>query len=154
MSFLRNITLLICTASLIYTAVLMLVPDRFRREIRSVLALAAAVAVGAVITNADLSDLSGVFGEINMPQSLESRDSLIQEELEERLCDYLESLLSEQGINVKKPTVGTTIDGQRRISITDAGIELDSVYRERESEIRALIGEKIGEIEVKISYED
>ncbi len=154
MSFLRNITLLICTASLIYTAVLMLVPDRFRREIRSVLALAAAVAVGAVITNADLSDLSGVFGEINMPQSLESRDSLIQEELEERLCDYLESLLSEQGINVKKLTVGTTIDGQRRISITDAGIELDSVYRERESEIRALIGEKIGEIEVKISYED
>ena len=154
MSFLKHITLTVCVLSIIYTVLMMLVPDRFRRELRSVLSLLVVVSIGAMLLGADLSDISSEFSGISFSTELSSHDYLVQSELEERLAEYIESFLAEEGTFVKKVSVGTTIDEQRRISITKASLILDEADTGREQRIRALIEEKIGKIEVEISYED
>lgn len=154
MRFLRDITMTVCILSLIYTALMMLVPDRFRRELRTVLAMTAAVTLGAMLLGADMSDISTQFGGLSFDAEDIQYKNMVQSELEARLEEYITTLLSESGTEVKKLTVRTTIDEQNRISITEASLELDGVYRGQEAQIRGLLSEKIGDIEVKISYED
>ena len=154
MKFLTSLTLTVCVLSVIYTAMMMLVPDRFRRELRSVLSLITVVTLGAVILGADFSDVSARFENLSFDSGTYTRDQLVQSELETRIADYIGSLLSEQGISCKKITVGTTIDEQRRISITKASLTLDTAYQAQEAAITSLIRKNIGEIEVKITYED
>lgn len=154
MMFLTDLTLTICVLSLICTALMMLVPDRFRREIRSVIALIAAVTVCAMLLGVDISDISSELGTLSFNKDLATHDRLVQDELEGRISEYIASFLLEDGIECKKVEVRTTIDEQRRISITEASLELDDRDRDRESKARSLIREKIGEIDVKISYEE
>ena len=154
MKFLTSLTLTICVLSILYTAMMMLVPDRFRRELRSVLSLIVVVTLGAVIIGADFSDISARFENLSFESGSYSRDRLIQSELETRIADYISTLLTEQGISCKKITVGTTIDELRRISITKASLALDSVYRAQESIVTSTIQKNIGDIEVNIAYED
>lgn len=154
MRFLTSLTLTVCILSILYTAMMMLVPDRFRRELRSVLSLIVVVTLGAVILGADFSDISARFENLSFDSGTYSRDQLIQTELETRISDYIGTLLDEQGISCKKITVGTTIDELRRISITKASLTLDSAYQAREALITSLISKNIGDIEVNITYED
>lgn len=154
MRFLTSLTLTICTLSILYTAMMMLVPDRFRRELRSVLSLISVVTLGAVILGADFSDVNARFNSLSFDGSVSSRDRLIQSELETRIADYISTVLSEHGISCKKITVGTTIDEQRCISITKASLAVDESFRTQDALITSLIVNKIGDIEVKITYED
>lgn len=154
MKFLTSLTLTVCTLSILYTAMMMLVPDRFRRELRSVLSLIAVVTLGAVIVGADFSDVSARFENLSFENGVYSRDSLVQAELEARIADCISDILSERGITCKKITVGTTIDELRRISITKASLTLDESFQAQDALITSLISAKIGDIEVNITYED
>ena len=154
MKFLTSLTLTVCTLSILYTAVMMLVPDRFRRELRSVLSLITAVTLGAVIIGADFSDISARFESLSFESASYSRDDLVQADLEARIADYILSVLSDRGITCKKISVGTTIDEQRRISITKASLTLEKSFQAQDALITSLISAKIGDIEVNITYED
>lgn len=154
MNLLNNITFVICVLSVGYTAVMMLVPDRFRAEIRSVFALAGVVTVVGMAAGADMSELPQKFADFEESGIVSENDRLIQAELEARVGEYLESLLREEGIICKKVSVGTTIDSLRRISITEADIWLDSGYADREGDIKELVRNKIGDIGLNINYED
>lgn len=154
MRFLTSLTLTVCVLSILYTAMMMLVPDRFRRELRSVLSLITVVTLGAVILGADFSDISARFENLSFETGNYSRDQLIQNELETRIADYISTILSERGISCKKITVGTTIDSERRISITKASLTVENTYLQEDALITSLIKENIGDIEVKITYED
>lgn len=154
MNLLKNITFVICVLSVGYTAVMMLVPDRFRAEIRSVFALAGVVTVVGMTAGADMSELPQKFADFDESGIVSENDLLIQAELEARVGEYLESLLREEGIICKKVSVGTTIDSLRRISITEADIWLDGGYADREGDIKELVRNKIGDIGLNINYED
>lgn len=154
MKFLTNITLTVCVLTVVCTVLMMLVPDRFRREIRSVISLIAAVTIGAMLIGADFEDISYGLENLRFDSEAASHDRLVQDELETRIGEYIASFLSEEGVECKKVSVRTTIDEQRRISITEASLRLDVSASELDSFVRALIGEKIGEIDVKISYEE
>ena len=154
MNLLNNITFVICVLSVGYTAVMMLVPDRFRAEIRSVFALAGVVTVVGIAAGADMSELPQKFEDFEESGIVSENDRLIQAELEARVGEYLESLLREEGIICKKVAVGTTIDSLRRIFITEADIWLDSGYADREGDIKELVRNKIGDIGLNINYED
>lgn len=154
MNLLNNITFVICVLSVGYTAVMMLVPDRFRAEIRSVFALAGVVTVVGMAAGADMSELPQKIADFEESGIVSENDRLIQAELEARVGEYLESLLREEGIICKKVSVGTTIDSLRRISITEADIWLDSGYADREGDIKELVRNKIGDIGLNINYED
>ncbi len=154
MNALKTLALAICVLSAAYTVLMMLVPDRYRSELRSVLSLAALVTVGAIALGADFDGISPGLSDLGRYNAEFSGDSLVQAELEARVSDYLSTLLSERGIECKKVSVGTTIDAQRRIFITKASLRLDRAFGPREAEVRALIDEKIGEIEVEIVYEE
>ena len=143
MSFLKNAVLTVCMLSVISTLFMMLVPDRFRRDIKSVISLIA-----------DFSDLGTDFNSIEFQQSTASRNRLIQSEVESRAADIIASFLEENGISCKNIAVRTTIDGQNSIFITETDILLDSSEKEREQFVRSIIAERVGDIEVKIRYED
>ena len=154
MRFLTSLTLTVCVLSILYTAMMMLVPDRFRRELRSVLSLITVVTLGAVILGADFSDISARFENLSFETGAYTRDQLIQNELETRIADYISTILYEHGISCKKITVGTTIDPERRISITKASLTVENTYLQQDALITSLIKQNIGDIEVKITYED
>lgn len=153
MKLISNLTLTVCVLSLASTVILMLVPDRFRREIRSVVSLVAVVSVGAIILGADYSDLPALPKADLDPQPAAS-DELVRLELESRLSDYVFTLLEEEGITVKKVEVGTTIDNSRSIFITKASLWLDPASERLAPLAEAKIKEKIGDIEVQIIYGD
>ena len=153
MRFLLGLTLTVCTVSVISTALMMLAPDRFRREIKAVISLITAVALCSAILKTDFSGLAEKFSLPDFDSEAVSNDRLIQGELESRISEYLQSLLEEEGIDVKKVSVGTTIDGNRRISITKASLRLGSEEKPREEQVRSLIAQKIGQIDVEIYYE-
>lgn len=153
MKLITNLTLTICVLSLCSTAILMLAPDRYRREIRSVVSLVTVVSVGAIILGADYSDLPALPA-YDFDAPLAASDELVQRELESRLSDYLFTFLEEEGITAKKVEVGTTIDNSRSIFITKASLWLDHDSAELVPFAEAKIKEKIGDIEVKIIYED
>lgn len=154
MKFLSEITLTVCVLSVICTVMMMLVPDRYRRDIRSVVSLIAAIAIIASVLGADFSDIGADFESISFQSGVETRNSLIQSDVEKRLEDYMTSFLAEKGIKCKNIRVRTTIDEQNSIFITEAELLLDSSDKEREPFIRSILAEKIGEIDVKISYGD
>lgn len=154
MSFLKTFTLAVCGLSVVGSVAMMLVPDRFRREMRAVIAISAFAAVAALVSGADFSDISSGLSFGEKPLDSPSYEQLVCEELEAQVADYIESFLKEAGIDCKKVAVGTTIDGQYRIFITEASLKLDPSEKDKEDLARALIKEKIGEIKVEISCED
>lgn len=154
MTFLKNMTLAICVLSLAHTAIMMLVPDRFRSEMRSVTALIAVVTLSSMFIHADISDISLELGKISFESKAVSRNELVQRELESRISEYIASFLEEDGVRIKKVSVGTTIDEQYSIFITEVGLILDPSESSREEQIRGTVTEKIGDIEVKIGYEE
>lgn len=153
MKLITNLTFTVCVLSLCSTALLMLVPDRYRREIRSVVSLVAAVSVGAIILGADYSDFPA-FPAYGLDSSLAASDELVQKELEARLSGYLQTLLEEEGVSAKKVQVRTTIDNSRSIFITKASLWLDQSSAGLAPFAESKIKEKIGDIEVEIIYED
>lgn len=153
MKTLAGITLAICALSVVHTALSMLAPDRYRREMRAIVALIAVAALAHVISGADFSYDDFDLGDISGGTFL-SRDDLIKKELEDKISDYIFSLLSERGIVPKKISVTATIDGQRRISITKASLTLDQSYREEEPKISSLIRENVADIPIDYFYGD
>lgn len=152
MKFLSGLCFTVCVMSIVYTALMMLAPDRFRREIKGVFALVAVITVFSSFLHADLSDISEGLAGIDFERESYSRDELVKAELEERVAEYIKSFLAEEGIECKKISVRTTIDEQRRISISEASLEADLSQSGAEDLIRSLIAEKIGGIEVNIIY--
>ncbi len=153
MKTLAGITLAVCALSVVHTALSMLAPDRYRREMRTIVALIAVAALAHVISGADFSYDDFDFGDLSGGAFL-SRDDLIKKELEDKISDYISSLLSERGIVPKKISVTATIDGQRRISITKASLTLDRTYREEEPKISSLIRENVADIPIDYFYGD
>lgn len=154
MKTLAGITLAVCALSVVHTALSMLAPDRYRREMRAIVALIAVAALAHVISGADFSYDDFDFGDISGSGTFLSRDDLIKKELEDKISDYISSLLSERGIVPKKISVTATIDGQRRISITKASLTLDQTYREEEPKISSLIRENVADIPIDYFYGD
>ncbi len=152
MTLIKDLTLAICVLSLGYALLSVLVPDRYRSELRSIASLAAAVTVIGMISGADFGDVMTGFPEFSAEEGTYERERLICAELEERIGEYLSELLEEEGLGCKKVSVRTTIDGQNRISITEVGLVADGALREREGDIRALVLEKIGSVGIEIRY--
>ena len=154
MDFLKDLTLTVCVVSLGCAVLLMLVPDKFRGELRSVLSLAAAVTVCAMLLGADFTEFSADLGDISFYPETSERAELICADLDGRLSAYAEEILKSEGIDFKKVSVRTTIDGQNSISITEVGVELPGYEQTRADEVRALISEKIGPLKINIRCED
>lgn len=154
MDFICKITLLISCLAIVQTLLSLLAPDKYRREIRAILSLSAVIALAAAASNADFSGISSDFSDIRITENGFNSDDLIKKELEGKIADYIGSFLEEEGIICKKIEVISTIDADRRISITEASLELDEKYRERLPYITTLIEEKIGKIKIDICCGD
>lgn len=152
MTALKNVTLGLAALYIIRFLFSLLAPEKYRNAIKTVLSLIAVVTVAVGIVNVDLSDIYSQFRSIGGDISFSEADSLILGELNGKLSDYICSLLSEEGIESEKVSVVTTIDENRCISITKASITLGSEYKNDEYAVRNLIRNKIGDIELIISF--
>lgn len=149
MTFLKDLTLAVCVLSAIHTVLMMLAPDRYRQELRTVVALAAAVTVCGFMLRADLSELSFGISELDPDSVSDQRNSLVQRELENKIEQYISSFLEESGTECKKVSVRTTIDGQSCIFITEVEITLDPDGIDIQH-VKEAVREKIGDVDVKI----
>lgn len=154
MKTLTSLTLAISVLAILRTAVIMLAPDKYRREMKGIISLIIVITVGSIITGMDFS-----FDGLNADKpgynlSLNAHDRLLQDELEGRIEEYIGNFLNEEGIECKKIEVTTNIDDARCIFITEASLTLDERYRENEPYITSLIEDKIGKIGIKIFYGD
>lgn len=154
MKFFTQTVLAAAVLGTLHILLLALAPDKYRREIKAIISLITVITIASLLSGADFSDITSSLKEIELSESVYSNDELVKKDLEGRIEQYLEALLSEQGIECKKISVGTTIDESRRIFITKASLRLSEEYSDREPEIRELIKTRIGEIGTEISYED
>lgn len=154
MKTLAELAFTVSLLSAINALILMLAPDRYRREIKAVLSLIIVASVFSVISGADFTllpegTLRGLDDNIKF-----SADIAVQRELENKVSEYIGGLLDERGIEYKNISVETSIDADRRIFITKASLRLSPQLRDSEELISSIIEEKIGKIDREFIYED
>lgn len=102
MGLLKNITVSVCLLSLVYSVMMLLTPDRFKRQMKSVISIITAVTMGGLIISG--GNAEDIFSSINIPSIGESQSSntAVMRELEERLNEQIQKLMEENGIPIEK----------------------------------------------------
>ena len=154
MIWLKNITFSICIFSLINTLIKILAPNRLYPQIKTVISLLMATAIGSMILGFDISDLYSEFSSIDHSLNLSQEDSLVVSEIESRLNDYITAILDERGYDIKKVEIKTNIDDQYCISISEAWITIRSEYENKTDQIKQIIKEEIGDIDININVSE
>lgn len=153
MNPLSKIVLTITVLTIVRALLLALSPDRWRRDIKTVISVICVIILAGVLTHTDFSTLDSAFSDVEMPSPRFERDALIQSELEKKLSDYVTALLDEKGISTQKVEIKTTISPERSISITEAILTMNETEALRLEEAVSLIKEKVGDIEVQVITE-
>lgn len=102
MGLLKNITISVCVLSLVYCIMMLLTPDRFKRQMKSVISIITAVTLGGLIISG--GNAEEIFSSINIPSISEKQSSnaAVMRELEARLNEQIQKLMVEKGIPVEK----------------------------------------------------
>lgn len=154
MNWLKNLTLGICSLSVIYTSIKILAPQRFQAQIKTVVSLLFAILLGSMILGFDISDLSDSLSGISYSYEIAEEDKLVIAEIESRLSEYLQTEIENIGITPQKVSIKTNIDDNLCISISEARVVLGDEDENRSESIRKLIAQKIGDIDVFIEFSE
>ncbi len=152
MGLLKNIAVSVCVLSLVYCIMMLLTPDRFKRQMKSVISIITAVTMGGLI----ISGSSGedIFSSINIPSIGESQSSnaAVMRELEARLSEQIQRLMEENGIPVEKIDVSVDIDGDNCIFISKLAAQISGSQKLYEEKIRSLVKSDIGDVNLEIAF--
>lgn len=124
MGLLKNITVSVCLLSLVYSVMMLLTPDRFKRQMKSVISIITAVTMGGLIISG--GNAEDIFSSINIPSIGESQSSntAVMRELEERLNEQIQKLMEENGIPIEKIDVSVDIDRDNCIFISKLAAQI------------------------------
>lgn len=152
MGLLKNIAVSVCVLSLVYCIMMLLTPDRFKRQMKSVISIITAVTMGGLI----ISGSSGedIFSSINIPSIGESQSSnaAVMRELEVRLSEQIQRLMEESGIPVEKIDVSIDIDGDNCIFISKLAAQISGSQKLYEEKVRSLVKSDIGDVNLEIAF--
>ncbi len=149
MQFFKSFSLTIAVLSLIFVLVILLTPDKYRRQMQIVLSVILSLTLSALLVGADFSDFSAFANNYKLDESgISSQDKMILEELEGKLSEHIKTILDENEIAAEKITVKTNIDGDRCIFISK--ISLTIKEESKASITKAVIEKNIGKTEVEI----
>lgn len=152
MGLLKNIAVSVCVLSLVYCIMMLLTPDRFKRQMKSVISIITAVTMGGLI----ISGSSGedIFSSINIPSIGESQSSnaAVMRELEVRLSEQIQRLMEESGIPVEKIDVSVDIDGDNCIFISKLAAQISGSQKLYEEKVRSLVKSDIGDVNLEIAF--
>ena len=152
MGLLKNIAVSVCVLSLVYCIMMLLTPDRFKRQMKSVISIITAVTMGGLI----ISGSSGedIFSSINIPSIGESQSSnaAVMRELEARLSEQIQRLMEESGIPVEKIDVSVDIDGDNCIFISKLAVQISGSQKLYEEKVRSLVKSDIGDVNLEIAF--
>lgn len=152
MGLLKNIAVSVCVLSLVYCIMMLLTPDRFKRQMKSVISIITAVTMGGLI----ISGSSGedIFSSINIPSIGESQSSnaAVMRELEVRLSEQIQRLMEENGIPVEKIDLSVDIDGDNCIFISKLAAQISGSQKLYEEKVRSLVKSDIGDVNLEIAF--
>lgn len=154
MNWLKNLTLGICSLSVIYTLMQMLVPQRYQKQMKTVVSLLFGILIGSMIIGLDVSDLNAVKFGAEYSLDVNEHDRLVILQIEEEISKYLESEIHALGITPEKVRVKTNIDESMCISIIEARVVLDSKDEFASDSIKKLIAQRIGDIDVYFEFSE
>ncbi len=152
MGLLKNITVSVCVLSLVYSVMMLLTPDRFKRQMKSVISIIMAVTMGGLIINAGNGE--DIFSSINIPSIGESQSSnaAVMRELEARLNEQIQKLMEENGIPIEKIDVSVDIDGDNCIFISKLEAQISGSRKLYEEKVRSLVKSDIGDVNLEIVF--
>ncbi len=152
MEFLKNITISVCALSLVYSIMMLLTPDRFKRQMKSVISVIIAVTIGGIILHGGYDDdfLSSL--EIPSFDARSSSNEMMLTELEARLNVQIEKLIEEKGIPVEKVETDIDIDADNCIFISRLLIEVNGAKSEYEEKLRSIVKSDIGDVNLETAF--
>ncbi len=152
MGLLKNITVSVCVLSLVYCVMMLLTPDRFKRQMKSVISIITAVTMGGLIISGGSGD--DTFSSINIPSIGESQSSsaAVMRELETRLNEQIQKLMAENGIPAEKIEVRVDIDGDNCIFISRLTATISGSQKLYEEKVRSLVKSDIGDVNLEIVF--
>lgn len=152
MGLLKNITISVCVLSLVYCIMMLLTPDRFKRQMKSVISIITAVTLGGLIISG--GNAEDIFSWINIPSIGEGQSSnaAVMRELEARLNEQIQKLMVENGIPVEKIDVSVDIDGDNCIFISKLAAQISGSQKLYEEKVRSLVKTDIGDVNLEIAF--
>lgn len=153
MSIIKEITLLISAFSVAYCIIMLLTPDKYRRQIKSLVALTLTVSLGSVIIGADFDINSFISADYSkMDSSYYIADDMVQKELEARLEHSIKSIFEENSIPIEKISVSTNIDKDNCIFISKISLTVSGSRKEYQLLIEQVAESRIGDVAVETVY--
>lgn len=152
MEVLKKMTMSICVLSLVYSIMMLLTPDRFKRQVRSVLSIITAITIGGIILNGGSWD--GIFSSLDIPSAgtAESADRLVISELQARLNVQIKKLIEEKGVPLEKVDTVIDIDEDNCIFISRLLLEVNGTKSEYEERIRNVVKSEIGDVNLETVF--
>ncbi len=152
MALLKNITISICSLSLVYSIMMLLTPDRFKRQVKSVLSIVTAVTIGGVILRGGFDD--GFLSSLQIP-SVGGGETVSEQtiaELEMRLNEQIKKLIEEKGVPTEKVEVNIDIDKDNCIFISRLFVEVGGTRSEYEERVRNIVNTQIGDVRLEAAF--
>ena len=152
MGLLKNIAVSVCVLSLVYCIMMLLTPDRFKRQMKSVISIITAVTMGGLIISG--SGGEDIFSSINIPSigKSQSSNAAVMREFEVRLSEQIQRLMEENGIPVEKIDVSIDIDGDNCIFISKLAAQISGSQKLYEEKVRSLVKSDIGDVNLEIAF--
>ncbi len=155
MIFLKNLTISICVLSLMYFIIMLITPDRYKRQLRSLISIIAAVTIGGIVLGADFS-FDGIpqIESESLNGSVSYADQLVISELEKRLEEQIGKMIQEAQIPMEKISVETNIDDDNCIFISKISMTIGGSREKYEAEAIRLVETKIGDISIDLTFSE
>lgn len=142
----------ICIASVAYTLVMLISPERYKNQLQGVMS----VITAAAICSAFLSGAKGIELELDglggSYQGGSGINGMVVLELEKRLEEEIAKLINENGIPAENVSVKTNIDGDNCISISELTVSVVGSKEDYEARLNELVKSRIGDISINMVF--
>lgn len=152
MGFLTTVTISVCVLSLVYSIMMLLTPDRFKRQMKSVISVIIAVTIGGIILHGGYDDSFLSALEIPPIAAQGSSNEIMIAELEARLNEQIEKLIEEKGIPVEKVESDIDIDADNCIFISRLFVRISGSKSEYQEKIRSIVKSDIGDVNLETAF--
>lgn len=153
MSFLKNITISICTLSLVYSIFMLLTPDRFQRQVKIIISLITAAVIGSMLLG--IKELPTDMFSLEIPKtgdSFISRQDLVVKELEAELTKQIALIFSENDIPTENIYLKTDIDEDNCIFISELVITVKGGRESYGEKAESIVKSRIGDVNHRIMF--
>ena len=142
----------ICIASVAYTLVMLISPERYKNQLQGVMSVITAAAICSAFLSGAKGielELDGLCGSYLGGSGI---NGMVVLELEKRLEEEIAKLINENGIPAENVSVKTNIDGDNCISISELTVSVAGSKEDYEARLNELVKSRIGDISTNMVF--